>query len=320
MRITLCPSLGLFLFLSVTAMQSSFAAGESPESSPATDEPAVAKVKIKAFEFPGGTLVDFTKALEKPPFPWTTAPIVPFPGSNPNGIEIPAFKLTDTTELEVLNAARFLIGGYLAFRQDGKVLRIAMVNNPPTKHRGQSADEAAPNDVKVLSFDFPGGTFEEFAEQLRKPPFKWGTISVPQWAANQEIPAFQLKNTTAGEILTVASSLSDLRSQGTTSFLRIYSPRLSSPPKTGVFSLRKILGAYPFEDINALISKALESTAKASPKIVQKAPDLSFHKETQTLIAVGTSEQIDLVGKVIASLNDSVPAVSSEPPKPAATP
>lgn len=195
---------------------------------------------------------------------------------------------------------------------DGYVL--VKVTNSPTK----------------FDLDFPGGTPKDLVKAVEKASSKPLNTVIPDECANLRIPAFSVKNVTVAQVfeaLLLASQKTDhymehlldgnishtshtstygFRTDGPLNENSIWyfywdkEPPAEQPIPHSVckfYQLGPFLKAgYKVEDITTAIETGWKMLGKTN------VPEISFHKDTKILIAVGEADDVELIGDVLAQL------------------
>ncbi len=281
----------------------------SPQSNPWTT-----RINI---DFPGGTLSDFAKKLEPLLVGISRIEIE----QNSDAI-LPPLKLKGGQRLQDLltmmavmthNAFTFELQGSQASPEDDTELILKLSYSPQFIER-------YPAQRYIREFDFHGGTVQQLGEAIRKEDFGLTNIHVNPSLAAQPIPAFRVEKVTFGQMMTIIQQISDGRCQpnlnGT--FLEIgYKPdtRNTTVTATSIYPLRELLKTYRIEDINALVQTALKMR-NTRIGTDEKDPDMSLHKETSTLVVVGSPDQVKVVKDVLAALENQPGDANAPSPSP----
>lgn len=288
----------------------------APDSNPNPVSKTLLESPIKSFQFAGGTLSDFAREIAPLAIGVDRVRV-----SNPNSAPIPPLHVENSTLLGLIQRLSWITNGALSFNMDSEgdqtntytVLRLSYLSPP---------DSVRPENRYFAEFDFKGGTVADLAEKIRGENLGWTNIYVKPAAANQPIPAFKVQRVSFLGLQEILLRLTDsnFSMSWTGTFLMIdYRIReTDKPTTTAILPLRILLESYTIEDINALVLTALKMADARTGKASQ-APDMSLHRETDTLIVVGPNDQVDLVKSVIDALaKQPFPRTKKTPAPPSA--
>jgi len=182
--------------------------------------------------------------------------------------------------------------------------------------------EIEPERSLLAEFDFKGGTIKDLAEKIRGEKLGWTNIYVKPGAEDIPVPPFKVQRISFNDLRSIVSTITrgQCKISWTGTFLILDAPGISdsSPASTAILPLRVLLKDYKIEDINALVQTALKMRDIHTGR-TEKAPDMSLHRETSSLVVVGSDEQVKLVQEVIAALQAQAPYSPPPPPKPLPT-
>jgi hypothetical protein len=269
-------------------------------------------------DFPGGTLADFAKKLE--PLPGISRIKV----DNYSDAVLPPLKLRDKQPLgSVLQRMGVVAsgnGGYFNAQIQSAQSSIDDTTELVLE-LSYSSINSNPSDRYIRKFDFPGGTVKQLADAIRNENLGITNIHITSSLANQAIPAFEVENITFGSLMSIIQRISERRCQLdlTGTFLEIgykADPNSIQATATAIYPLRELLKTYRIEDINALVQTALKMR-NTRIGTDEKDPDMSLHKETSTLVVVGSADQVKVVKDVLAALQDQPGDTKAPSPSPA---
>jgi hypothetical protein len=266
---------------------------------------------IASFDFPGGTLSDFVKQLR--PLAIGVDEIKINEGANSI---IPPFKQDNTTLGTLLGRLQWLVpkdsstsfSGGSEDTVDGAKIVIRLTVRPDAG--------TPPEDQYLENFSFPGGSIADFAKKIRSENLGWETIYFSPDVAARPIPAFSAGRILFRTLPEVVNVVSDgkCRISWKGAFLSIEYINPTAT-RTVILPLRDVLKSYRIEDVNALVQTALKMKSAGDGKD-RKNPDMSFHRETQTLIVVGEPDQVDVVSSVVKALATQGEEIRNSTPSP----
>jgi hypothetical protein len=252
-----------------------------------------------------------------------------------------------------LFVALALLPGFLQAQPPGAMIsaRPGATPNPPTTE--------PPPPLPHFDIDFPGGTPNELVQAIQTASGHPLNAIIPTEAAHLTIPPLKLRTVTVAELfeaLAAASQKTVSQVTGTYfggvngqassqyqvvnvsyGFRTIGTPRVDSiwyfyqaapTPPPGAepnrvcrfYQLGPYLDNYTVEDITTAITSGWEMLRTGSDP---ELPQLSFHKNTKLLIAVGDPAKVEMIGTVLDHLNQKptpkpppVPAKSGDAAKP----
>jgi hypothetical protein len=199
-----------------------------------------------------------------------------------------------------------------------------------------------------MDIDFTGGDPKKLIFAMEEASHTRPNVIIHPEAANIKIPAFSLRNVTAGQVFTALNMLNQTGDGGLWQpvineageiWTLMPPPRQLIPPiidpSTGlpvgqnqpakparsqsrqcrVFNLTPVLDDYTVEDVTTAVKGAWELMN------VQEEPVIKYHKDTKLLIAFGEPNELALINQVISELSNNVrikqalAAKTSEAPK-----
>lgn len=209
-----------------------------------------------------------------------------------------------------------LCGLGIASGQDGTTAGIA---KPP-------APERPPSTLSKFDLDFKGGRPRELVAAIEKAIGKSLNALIPEQYADTQLPALKMKNVDAPQLfgaLERASQKMEMHgsagsySTGTSSFgfrpsgsnlnddtiWSFYVQKPSFPPPQRIcrfYSLAAYLDrGVTVDDVTTAIKTGAKMLGEADE------PQMSFHKDTKLLIAVGEPAKLDIIDAVLRALESS---------------
>lgn len=222
----------------------------------------------------------------------------------------------------------------------GQQIVTSMTHDQTSIAPGQTTSESA---FTKFDLDFPGGTPADLVAAIEAASGKPLNAVIPVEHAGVQLPPLKLRNVTARQIFQAltASSKKTIQYQKFTLMLQpqwhqavesygfrtqgdnrnggndtiwyfFYEKHISppSPKACRYYQLESYLGDHSIDDITTAIQTGWEMLGK------KEVPELSFHKETQLLIAVGDIADLKLIDDVLEQLAQALPP----PPIPVAFP
>jgi hypothetical protein len=210
---------------------------------------------------------------------------------------------------------------------------IAFAATPAvSQEKSPPAPQPAPPALTRFDLDFPGGTPAELAAAIQKAMGHPLNVIVPSDQANLKLPPLKLKEVDVAQLfraLQEAASMNrpfhgpmrefGFKSEGRPTNSTIWyfyvddlNGRAPVPKISRVYLLTPYLDrGLTVDDITTAIQTGWKMLGY-SP-----TPELSFHKETKLLIAVGDPNQLETIDRVLSALNPPgpTPIVKPEPPK-----
>ncbi|HEY8901090.1 MAG TPA: hypothetical protein VIM61_11825 [Chthoniobacterales bacterium] len=219
-----------------------------------------------------------------------------------------------------------------------RIVRTIEAPNAAPPMPGSSSTPAPADESKLTRFDldFPGGTPAELAAAISKATGKHLNLIVPPKDGDRRIMPLKLDNVTVPELFQAVAAISQkteawihrtgegekrveraevsltfqsgggplgddtvwwVKSSGPQDdMLRLQSELADTPAITRYFQLAPYLENYSIEDITTAVQTGWKM-AKVEPM-----PQLSFHKETSLLIAVGPEASVKQIPEVLAQL------------------
>jgi len=187
------------------------------------------------------------------------------------------------------------------------------------------------NSLTKFDLDFPGGTPKDLVKAVEKATNKALNTVIPDDCANLKIPAFSVKNVTAPQlfdILALASTKTDhymfqsndantsyqdftdsygFRTEGVPSENSIwffYWDKKSTPQKVIAPTICQFYQLGPYLDAGYKVED-ITTTIETGWKMLgdDKSPEISYHKETRVLIAVGAKNRVGMIDEVLKQLS-----------------
>jgi hypothetical protein len=190
-------------------------------------------------------------------------------------------------------------------------------NSPPPQ-----APEAA---LTRFDLDFPGGSPTELVAAIQKAMGRPLNAVIPAERADLKMPPLKLKGVNVAELFHALTEANDRQTFpgmpstrfgfstiGTATDSSIWYFFFNGPPAPQKFSGVYLLAPYldqglTVDDITTAIQTAWKMLGYST------RPELSFHKETKLLIAVGEPSQLGIIDKVLHALQPPTPAVPAKP-------
>ena len=198
-------------------------------------------------------------------------------------------------------------------------------------YAGQEEINAQATNFTKFNLDFPGGTPGQLVTALEKATGESLNVIILDVDANVQLPPFKLKNVRLPELFRVLRAVSTkteyvpmLNSQGFTSMQSFYdsyefytldhNPGSNSVwyfhvdrPGIMVKTQEKVCRFYqlaPYLE-GGLTVNDITTAIKTGWKMmgVTSSPEVSFHKETKLLIAVGEPDKLDVIDNVLKRLS-----------------
>jgi len=238
---------------------------------------------------------------------------------------------------------------------------VAVQANPLPRRGpgGRGGGAANDDDLRKFNLDFGGGTPQQLVEAIQKATGEPLNVIIPEQDKEVALPALKMRQVTVDDLFvameqssrrmeiqvtgTYFSSPVNAHSQYTqieTSYgfrkvgsVWIFSNKKANPPpdqvlvRTRFYQLDPYLGQHTVEDITTAIKTAWTMMTKNN--LAANRPgvgtELKFHKETGLLIAVGDTQQVQVIDDVLAALGPglapkpkpgNVPTKTNEPAKP----
>jgi len=277
-----------------------------------------------SLNFPGGTAKQLADAIEKS----MGKPLnVIIPGEYADA-KLPPIKVTDVTVPQLFETLREgssrrsprgdLVSSY-GFQTPGPQTETAIWTFSVYNNQ-----EAA--GLSTFNIDFPGGTPKELVAAIQKANGKPLNVIVPPEFADIQLPPLKMNSVNVNQLFRALESAS----------LRIdsYAPYVGGPQRTSGYGFRtegnitddsiwyfhvdkasthaeKISRFYalaPYlesglkvDDITTAVETAWKMAGEKSP------PEISFHKDTKLLIAVGEPEKLQTIDSVLQALKPAPP-------------
>lgn len=209
----------------------------------------------------------------------------------------------------------------------------------PPSQAGDYIWVKATNSLTKFDLDFPGGTPKDLVKAIEKANGKPLNAIIPDDCANLKIPAVSVKNVTVAQLFDVLTRASTkfghylykstdgnaayldftdsygFRTEGIpdeNSIWYLYWDKKSTPQQVlspiicRFYQLGPYLNAgYRVEDVTTAIETSWKMLGDTKP------PQISYHKDTKVLIAVGEAYKVDLIGDVLKQLSQGEPKENS---------
>jgi hypothetical protein len=226
-----------------------------------------------------------------------------------------------------------------------------------------AADPTSSPTLTVFNLDFAGGSPQDLANAIRKasgkplnaiirdeysevhiPPLRMNNVTLPRLFAALEQASIRRVSYVASTAYVPSSSggMAPVKSYNTGSFSYTFSTigpvsddsvwyfRVDEPsvPPQSPGRICRFYRLTPYLD-RGLTVDDITTAVQTGWKMLgeQETPSISFHKDTQLLIAVGEPDKLQTIDMVLSALNSSDPAagpatrpLKPAPAKPAATP
>jgi hypothetical protein len=183
-----------------------------------------------------------------------------------------------------------------------------------------------------MDIDFPGGDPKKLLEAIEHASSEKPNVIIHPDAARINIPAFSLRDVTAGQVFTALNLLNQAGDAPTwqpvinedgeiwtlmpslqrqpqvidpNTGLPVNQGQPAKPPRSQnrqcrVFNLTPVLDDYTVEDVTTAVKGAWELMN------VQEEPAIKYHKDTKLLIAFGEPSELALINQVISELSNNV--------------
>jgi hypothetical protein len=186
------------------------------------------------------------------------------------------------------------------------------------------ADQPAPS-LTRLDLDFPGGTPKELVAAIQKSMGKPLNVIIPDEFADTKIPALKMKNVDVPQLFQAIEAASSKQqyitpSPGSAQYVQTF--RYGFRPNTGAvtddtiwyFHVEKPIPSVPFKDCRfyslapyldrGLTVDDITTAIKTGAKMLgeNQEPQISFHKDTKLLIAVGEPSKLQIIDAVLKAL------------------
>jgi hypothetical protein len=179
----------------------------------------------------------------------------------------------------------------------------------------------APSALTRFDLDFPGGTPGELIAAIQNATGRPLNAIVPVDRATLKMPPLKMKGVNVEDLFRALMETSTppggyarfgFNTIGVPTDSSIWYLFFSGPPpmpkSSGVYLLAPYLNqGLTVDDITTAIQTAWKMLGNTTP------PQLSFHKETKLLIAVGEPSQLGTIDQVLDALQAPKPAVVSKP-------
>jgi hypothetical protein len=219
----------------------------------------------------------------------------------------------------------------LAFAQPEPV--TAQYGMPPADQIGRYVWVAQTNSLPKFDLNFPGGTPEQLVNAIEKVTDKTLNTIIPDDYKDLKIPPFSVKDVTVAQLFRALTSVSKITQRydvidpltgngGYVDRTSTYGFRTDSWPDTNsiwfftkeggdtgpfkvvastickFYQLSPYLEAgYTVDDITTAVGTGWKMLGVTNP------PQISYHKDTKVLIAVGEEDKVNLVGDVLKQLS-----------------
>lgn len=287
-------------------------------------------------DFPGGTPRQLADAIEKA----MGKPINVIVPDEHAATKIPAIKVTGVTAPQLFQT---LFEGSQKRSSHGDILSsygFKSIDNRNTDTTiwtffAYNNQEAA--GLATFNIDFPGGTPKELITAIQKATGKSLNVIIPAEYADTKMPPLKMNSVNVSQLfraLEAASSKTEnyspfvlqgntrtsgygFRTDGNITDDSIWyfhvdrAPQADAPDKVYRFyALAPYIDrGVKVDDITTAVETAWKMTGEKSP------PELSFHKDTKLLIAVGEPEKLKAIDFVLQALKPEPPKAESPKPK-----
>lgn len=201
----------------------------------------------------------------------------------------------------------------------------------PASAQPQSSAQAAitesPPKLTKFDLDFPGGTPADLVTAIQKATGRPLNVVILEQDANRRLPPLKMSGVDAAQLFDALSETSlrmalinghyqqtrfGFQTRGRPSDESIWFFRIEEmpppPPSSRFFQLAPYLGrGLTVDDITTAIQTAWKMRGDVAP------PKISFHKETNLLIAVGDPMSLDTIQQVLSALDGPKPADEAKP-------
>jgi len=183
------------------------------------------------------------------------------------------------------------------------------------------------SDLTRFDLDFPGGSPGELVAAIQKAMGRPLNVVVPAERADLKMPPLKLKGVNVAELFQALEEASRVNQQSFPGPATHYGFRTQGPPADssiwyfyfdGPPPSQKFSGVYlltPYLDQGLTVDDITTAIQTAWKMLGYTAtPQLSFHKETKLLIAVGELNQLGTIREVLSALQvpPPVPTAKSE--------
>lgn len=221
-------------------------------------------------------------------------------------------------------------------------------SKPPTeKDAGDYVWVKVTNSLPKFDLNFPGGTPKELVKAVEKVTGKPLNTVIPDECADLKIPAISVKNMTVAELFEVLIQASkkterftvldprDRSIGGNGSDVYVHDSHfgfstVGRPTENSIWYFYWDRGSEraPWQVLSSTVCKfyQLEPYLEAGYTVedittavetgwkmlgVTKPPEISYHKDTKVLIAVGEEDKVNLIGDVLKQLSKGTPKEKS---------
>lgn len=198
-----------------------------------------------------------------------------------------------------------------------------------SQEKNQPAPQSAPPALTRFDLNFPGGSPYELVAAIQNAIGRPLNVIVPAERANLRMPPLKMKGVNVAELFDALGEASKVNEQSfpgpatrygfktsnfnsATADSSIWYFYFEGPPPTqkhsGVYLLTPYLDqGLTVDDITTAIQTAWKMLGYSN------TPQLSFHKETKLLIAVGEWQQLSTISEVLNALHPPAPTAKSSP-------
>jgi hypothetical protein len=180
-------------------------------------------------------------------------------------------------------------------------------------------------ELTKFDLDFPGGTPKELVAAIQKSLGKPLNVIIPDEFADTRIPALKMKNVDASQLFQAIEAASSKQQYitpgpGGGQYIQTfrYGFRANNGPLTDdaiwYFHVEKPIPSVPFKDCRfyslapyldrGLTVDDITTAIKTGAKMLgeNQEPQISFHKDTKLLIAVGEPSKLQIIDAVLKAL------------------
>jgi hypothetical protein len=273
-------------------------------------------------DFPGGTARQLVDAIEKSMGKPVNV-IVPDEYAN---AKLPPIKVTGVNLPQLFET---LLEGSYKRSPSGSVI---------SSYGFSTANGARQTDTAIWTFfvntaglttfniNFPGGTPKELVAAIQKSTDKPLNVIVPPEFADTQLPPLKMNGVTVGQLFRALESASfrvdsystfpgapqrtsgyGFRTEGNITddsiwYFHVDKPPTSSEKVSRFYALAPYLeSGLKVDDITTAVETAWKMLGEKSP------PEISFHKDTKLLIAVGDPQKLQTIDSVLAALKPAAP-------------
>jgi hypothetical protein len=197
-----------------------------------------------------------------------------------------------------------------------------------SQEKSQPAPQPAPPALTRFDLDFPGGSPGELVAAIQKAMGHPLNVIVPSDQANLKLPPLKMKEVDVAQLFQALQEASRANTpyQGTTREFGFQSEGRPTDSSIWYFYVKNLYNQFPEPKVSRVylltpyldrgltvddITTAIQTGWKMLGK--PTTPELSFHKETKLLIAVGEPSQLETIDRVLSALNAPGPTPQAKP-------